>query len=118
MGLLEAHADLAGKVAVVVGGASGFIGRAVTLTLAKAGVSVACCDNDAPAVEAIVGEVEALGAGGRILSGQADVLEPEELDGFYDRVAREFESVDILVNVAGGVKRSPFMETTRADNAR
>ena len=118
MGLLEAHAGLAGKVAVVVGGASGFIGRAVTLTLAKAGVAVAVCDNDVPAVEAIVGEVEALGTGARILSVQADVVEPEELDGFYDRVEREFESVDILVNVAGGVKRSLFMETTRADNER
>ena len=118
MGLLEAHAGLAGKVAVVVGGASGFIGRAVTLSLAKAGVSVAVCDNDAPAVEAIVGEVGALGTGARILSVQADVVELEELDGFYDRVEREFDSVDILVNVAGGVKRSLFMETTRADNER
>lgn len=118
MGLLEAHAGLAGKVAVVVGGASGFIGRAVTLSLAKAGVSVAVCDNDAPAVEAIVGEVEALGTGARILSVQADVVEPEALDGFYDRVEREFDSVDILVNVAGGVRRSLFMETTRADNER
>ena len=118
MGLLEAHAGLAGNVAVVVGGASGFIGRAVTLSLAKAGVSVAVCDNDAPAVEAIVGEVGALGTGARILSVQADVVEPEELDGFYDRVEREFDSVDILVNVAGGVRRSLFMETTRADNER
>jgi hypothetical protein len=31
MGLIEAHAALAGKVAVVVGGGGGFIGRAVTL---------------------------------------------------------------------------------------
>lgn len=116
MGLLEAHADLAGKVAVVVGGASGFIGRAVTLTLAKAGVAIAACDNDVPAVGAIAAEVEALG--GRILSVQADVLEPAELDAFYDRVEREFDHVDIVVNVAGGVKRSMFLETTREDNAR
>jgi 3-oxoacyl-[acyl-carrier protein] reductase len=116
MGLLEAHAGLAGKVAVVVGGASGFIGRAVTLSLAKAGVAIAACDNDAPAVEAIAGEVEALG--GRILSVQADVLEPAELDVFYDRVEAEFDHVDIVVNVAGGVKRSLFLETTREDNAR
>jgi NAD(P)-dependent dehydrogenase (short-subunit alcohol dehydrogenase family) len=116
MGLLEAHANLSGKVAVVVGGASGFIGRAVTLALAQAGVAIAACDNDAPAVESIVGEVEALG--GRILSVQADVLEPAEFDAFYDRVEREFDHVDIVVNVAGGVKRSPFLETTREDNAR
>lgn len=118
MGLLEGHADLAGKVAVVVGGASGFIGRAVTLTLAKAGVSIAACDNDAAAVEAIVGEVEALGTGARILSVQADVVDPAQLDAFYDRVEQEFDRVDILVNVAGGVKRSLFLESTREDNAR
>src|SRR5262245_24655365 len=111
MGLLEAHANLAGKVAVVVGGASGFIGRRATLSLAQAGVAIAACDNDVPAVDAIKAEVEALG--GRILSAQADVLEPAQLDAFYDRVDREFDHVDIVVNVAGGVRRSLFMETTR-----
>jgi NAD(P)-dependent dehydrogenase (short-subunit alcohol dehydrogenase family) len=116
MGLLEAHADLAGKVAVVVGGASGFIGRGVTLALAKAGVTVATCDNDEPAVDAIVGEVEALGT--PILSVAADVVDPAQLDAFYDRVEREFDRLDIVVNVAGGVKRSLFLETTREDNAR
>ena len=46
MGLLEAHAALSGKIAAVVGGAAGFVGRGVTLGLAQAGVSIACCDND------------------------------------------------------------------------
>lgn len=50
MGLLEAHASLAGKVAVVVGGAGGYMGRGVTLALARAGVHVAACDNDDEAV--------------------------------------------------------------------
>jgi NAD(P)-dependent dehydrogenase (short-subunit alcohol dehydrogenase family) len=116
MGLLEAHAGLAGKVAVVVGGAGGFMGRGVTVALARAGVRIAACDNDDEAVSAIVPEVEALGS--RILSVRADVAYPKSLDAFYDRVEKEFDHVDILVNVAGGVRRSPFMETTREDHAR
>jgi NAD(P)-dependent dehydrogenase (short-subunit alcohol dehydrogenase family) len=114
--MLEAHAGLAGKIAVVVGGAGEIIGRAVTLGLAKAGVSIAACDNHEDAVAAIVPEVEALGV--RILSVHADAADPEALDRFYDRVEAEIGRVDIVVNVVGGVKRSLFMNTTREENAR
>ncbi|SRR6266403_1466827 len=116
MGMLEAHAGLAGKIAVVVGGAGEIIGRAVTLGLAKAGVSIATCDIHEDAVAAIVPEVEALGV--RILSVHADAADPEALDRFYDRVEAEIGRVDIVVNVVGGVKRSLFMNTTREENAR
>ncbi len=116
MGLLEAHAGLAGKVAAVVGGAGGFMGRGVTLALARAGVHIAACDNDDEAVRTIVPEVQALGS--RILSVSADVTNAEALDDFFDRVAAEFDRLDILVNVAGGVKRSLFVATTREENAR
>ena len=115
MGLLEAHAGLAGKIAVVVGGAGG-IGRAVTLALAKAGVGIATCDIDEEATYAIVSEVEALGP--RILSVHADAADSDALDRFYDQVDAEFERLDIVVNLVGGVKRSLFLETTREQNAR
>jgi len=78
MGLLEAHAALAGKLAVVVGGASGFIGRAISVALARAGVSIACCDNDVAGIAAIVPEIESLGV--RILAVEADVANPDCLD--------------------------------------
>jgi NAD(P)-dependent dehydrogenase (short-subunit alcohol dehydrogenase family) len=116
MGLIEAHAGLAGKTAVVVGGCGEIQGRAITLALARAGVAVAACDNDEAGVRAIVPEVEALG--GRILAMHADVAEPAALEAFYDRVEAEFDRLDILVNLVGGVKRSLFLETTREDNAR
>ena len=116
MGLLEAHANLAGKTAVVVGGANGLVGRAVTLGLAGAGVDIATCDIDEEGVGAIVPEVEALGR--KILSVHADVGDPEALDRFYDQVEAELDRVDILVNVVGGVQRRLFLETTREQNAR
>ncbi len=114
MGLLEAHAGLAGKNAVVVGGAYG-IGRAITMALAQAGIGIAACDNDEEALGAIVPEIEALG--GRILALPADVRDAAALDRFYDRVEAEFDNIDILVNVAGGVKSKRFLDTTREQNA-
>src|SRR5260370_7556128 len=114
MGLLEAHASLAGRRAVVVGGAGG-IGRAVSIALAKAGIGIASCDIDEQATRMIVPEIEALGQ--RVLSVHADVRDADALDRFYDRVDAEFDGIDIVVNVAGGVKRAPFLDTTRDQNA-
>lgn len=116
MGLIEAHEGLSGKVAVVVGGASGFVGRAVSLGLAKAGVHIASFDNDEPDARSIVPAVQALGA--KILSVHGDVCDPPALDRFYDKVEAEFGHVDIVVNVPGGVQRTPFVDTTREQNAR
>lgn len=116
MGLLEAYAGMAGKSAALLGGAGG-VGRAVTLALAGAGVRIMCCDNDSEAVRAIVPEVEALGAS--IISLEADVGDPPALDAFYDRVEAEFGKLDIVVNVAGGgMRRGPFIDTTRDQHAR
>lgn len=116
MGLLEAQAALAGKVAVVVGGASGHIGRAVSLGLARAGVTIATCDNDAEGIAAIGPELAALG--GEHLLVEADVVDPAALDHFFDVVEARFGRADILVNVAGGVERRLFMDSTRAHHAR
>jgi NAD(P)-dependent dehydrogenase (short-subunit alcohol dehydrogenase family) len=114
MGMIAAYRALAGRNAVVVGGAYG-VGRAVTLALAGAGVNIATCDADAAAVKAIVAEVEALGV--RIVAVAADVCDAAALDGFFDIVEHEFDHLDILVNVAGGVKRNRLLDTSRARNA-
>ncbi|MFA7587856.1 MAG: SDR family oxidoreductase, partial [Novosphingobium sp.] len=116
MGLAGAQAALAGKVAVVIGGAAGFLGRGVTLGLAQAGVTVACCDNDPDGLALIADEAAALG--GKVYPVCADVTEPDQLDAFFDQVAAGFERVDILVNVAGGVERGLFEFSSRAANAR
>jgi NAD(P)-dependent dehydrogenase (short-subunit alcohol dehydrogenase family) len=115
MGLLEAHAGMAGKVAAVIGGAGGIVGRAVTLGLAKAGVHIASCDNDADGVRAIVPAVEALGS--KVLSVFGDATDVAVLDSFYDKVAKEFDRLDIVVNVAGGVQRGLLLDKTREQDA-
>lgn len=116
MGLLAAHKAMAGKIAVVVGGAAGHIGRGVTLGLAGEGVRIICCDNDREGLAAIVPEVEALG--GTISAHYGDVVDEASLDAFWDAVAAETARVDILVNVAGLVERGLFANTTRALHAR
>src|SRR6516165_1394753 len=98
MGLLKAHAGMTGKVAAVIGGSAGIIGRAVSLGLAEAGVNIATCDNDEEGVRAIVPEIESLGR--KSLSVYADVTDVEALDAFYEQVAKNFDRLDIVVNVA------------------
>jgi NAD(P)-dependent dehydrogenase (short-subunit alcohol dehydrogenase family) len=117
MGLLEAHQAMAGRTAVVVGGAAGHIGRGVSLGLAREGVNIICCDNDREGLAAIVPEVEALGV--TIDASFADVTDPASLDAFYDRVeAAAPQGIDILINVPGGVERALFDRTTRGSHAR
>jgi NAD(P)-dependent dehydrogenase (short-subunit alcohol dehydrogenase family) len=116
MGLLEAHRAMADKIAVVVGGAAGHLGRGTTIGLVREGVRVIVCDNDREGLAAIVPEVEAMG--GRISAHHADVMDPASLDAFYDAVEAETGQIDILVNVPGGVARALFDQTTRESHAR
>jgi NAD(P)-dependent dehydrogenase (short-subunit alcohol dehydrogenase family) len=115
MGLREAHEAMKGKIAVVVGGAAGYLGRGTTVGLAREGVHIICCDNDREGLAAIVPEVEALG--GRISAHYADVTDPASLDAFWDTVEAATPHVDILVNVPGGVARSMFENTSRESHA-
>jgi NAD(P)-dependent dehydrogenase (short-subunit alcohol dehydrogenase family) len=114
MGLLEAHRALQGKTAAVIGGAFG-VGRAVTMKLAQSGLDIALLDNDAESLPAITAAVEALGR--QVLAIEGDATVEGVLENFYARVEQEFPRLDVCVNVAGGVMRSNFMDTSRAQNA-
>jgi NAD(P)-dependent dehydrogenase (short-subunit alcohol dehydrogenase family) len=116
MGLIEAHAALAGKIAVVVGGGGGFIGRAVTLGLAAAGVRLIVCDNDDRDMAETVKAVES--GGGTIDSIAADVTDAAAFSRFWDQVGELTDRIDMLVNVPGGVRRALFEETTPQDHER
>lgn len=109
MSLVEQRANLNGKIAAIVGGASG-IGAAVTLTLAGAGVDVAFCDINTAALGGTKKAAEELGR--RVLAKTADATDSSQLAGFYADVRAEFDRLDILVNVVGGVRRCNFMQAT------
>ncbi len=114
MSFIEERANLQGKVAAVVGGASG-IGAAVTLALAGAGVDVAFCDVNTGALEPTRTAVEKLGR--RVLAMATDATQSEQLSAFYSAVAERFDRLDIVVNVVGGVRRRDFMDASLADCA-
>ena len=109
MGLLEQRANLHGKVAAVIGGAFG-IGAAVTTSLAAAGVDVAFCDIKKEALEPTRAAVEKLGR--RALAKAADATQSAQLASFYEAFAAQFDRLDIVVNVVGGVTRRMFMDAT------
>ena len=111
-GYLDRKAGLAGKVAAIVGGGAG-IGAAVTLALAGAGVEVALCDILPDAAEVTRAEAERMGR--RTIAMVADATDATQLARFYDTIGKEFDRLDIVVNVAGGTARGAFMEKTPAD---
>jgi len=107
MGLLDDRAGLAGKVAVVAGGAGG-LGRAVSLDLAGSGVALGICDRDGDALARTVADARALGVD--VVPGELDVRDEAALGAFFDAVDAEHGRLDISVNVVGGTFRSPFTE--------
>ena len=112
MGHLEQRANLDGKVAAIVGGGKG-IGAAVTTALAAAGVDVAFCDIDGDAVDRTRDDVRRLGR--RVTAQVADALDPEQLADFFTAADRDFDRLDILVNIVGGARRMWFTKTTPDD---
>ena len=89
---------LAGKVAIVTGGAQG-IGRALCLGLAREGARVVVNDVNEPGAQAVAREIEA--GGGEALAVRADVSKAVEVQGLVDAAVARFGTVGILVNNAG-----------------
>jgi 3-oxoacyl-[acyl-carrier protein] reductase len=111
MGFLEERAGLEGRTAVVIGGAEG-LGDA-SLALAEAGVDIAVCDINPETLQNRTAELEKLG---RLRISQVlDARVPSAVERFYLAVDDAVGSIDIVVNVAGGSKRQPFLETSNED---
>jgi NAD(P)-dependent dehydrogenase (short-subunit alcohol dehydrogenase family) len=99
--------SLEGKVAVITGGTSG-IGKALALGLADAGANVVPCSRRLDAVEQTVGEIELRRR--RSLKATMDVTDRNSVTQARDAVLAAFGRVDILINCAGSIKRTPALE--------
>lgn len=99
--------SLDGKVALVTGAAAG-IGEAITLAFARFGADVAVCDRDGDGLERVSHAVADLER--RCVPGVLDVRDPDGVGEFVDRVAGDFEHVDVLVNNAGGTFQAAFLD--------
>ena len=89
---------LAGKVAVVTGGALG-IGRATALRMAEEGCAVAVCDRLVAEANSFVDELA--GRGFDACSWPLDVSREADVAEVLGQVAERFGRIDILVNNAG-----------------
>ncbi len=92
---------LDGKIAIVTGASRG-IGRAVALAFAAAGADVAVAARSQADLEAVAGEIQALGR--RAVAVPTDVTLRDDLQSLIDRTQHELGGVDILVNNAGGTR--------------
>lgn len=106
--------NLAGRVAVVTGGSSG-IGYATVELLLEAGAAVALCGRDADRLASASAALRAAFPAARLLAQPCDVLAPDQVAAFAERVEGELGAASILVNNAGQGRVSTFADT--ADEA-
>jgi NAD(P)-dependent dehydrogenase (short-subunit alcohol dehydrogenase family) len=101
--------NLAGRVAVVMGGTSG-IGRQIALGLASAGADVVSTGRRETLVQEVAAEIEKQGR--RTLRRATDASSRESIDQLRDAVLKELGRVDILVNAAGQTFRKPTADVS------
>ena len=103
----DAFFSLAGRTAVVTGGASG-IGLAAARALAGAGARVVVLDRAAAALP------DGLAGDGH-LAVQADVSDEQSLEAAFAEAFARTPGIDILVNSAGTAIRRPAVDVSVAD---
>lgn len=100
------------RIVLVPGGTRG-LGRAIALSLAGSGWSVAACSRTGAEERAsLAAEVEARGA--RALVVACDVVDPAACAALVARVEAELGGIDALVHAAGPFHRVPLLEESDA----
>ena len=104
---LETQFSLAGKTALLTGGAGG-IGRALAAGLCGAGAQTAVCDVNVGRAREIAAELSAKGRQARAFD--LDLTDAASIRQCVDAVVAEFGKIDILINCAGVNKREGFLD--------
>lgn len=99
------------KVAIVTGAAQG-IGKAVARRLARDGFAIAIVDINADALDGVKKEIE--GEGGQALALKVDLTKIKDVQNVIIRAAK-WGDLTVLVNNAGRVIISPFLEITEKE---
>ena len=104
--------DLSDRVAVVIGGTSG-LGRTIAVGLADAGAHVVSSGRRQDMVDEVCTRIRALGR--ETVSHVVNVSDRKSVDALRDVVMQHFGRVDILVNAAGRIKRTPTKEISEQE---
>jgi NAD(P)-dependent dehydrogenase (short-subunit alcohol dehydrogenase family) len=105
---------LENRVALVTGAAKG-MGRDICLTLARQGADLALAAREVAPLEALRGEIEALGRRGLVTP--CDVTDESAVERMVAKATEAFGRIDILVNAAGvtGPIETPAQEIRAED---
>jgi NAD(P)-dependent dehydrogenase (short-subunit alcohol dehydrogenase family) len=103
---------LAGKVALITGGASG-IGKATALLFAQEGAAVVIADINQGNGERVVGEIQA--AGGKAVFIPCDVTRAQDCRRAVEAAVQAFGTLNVLFNNAGVIRRADVLDTSEAD---
>lgn len=105
--------SLAGRVALVTGGAGG-IGSATAERFLKEGACVVLADIDGKAASDVAAGMAKVFGADQVRAVQMNVTDEVQVIGAYADAAVEFGGVDILVSNAGIASSAPVEETTLA----
>jgi rhamnulose-1-phosphate aldolase/alcohol dehydrogenase len=106
--------ELAGRVALITGGASG-IGRATARVLAERGAHVVVADLNYDGATEVAEELVASHGLRRGLALPVDVTDEGAVAEMTERVVLAYGGLDILIASAGLASSAPITETTLAD---
>ena len=101
---------LDGKV-IVVTGAAGGIGSAISLALASAGAQVALCGRHLEKCQALANQITER-IGGTASAHTLDVADPDSIQHCVDEIIARYGRIDVLFNVAGINKREGLLDVT------
>ena len=111
----KATGRLAGKMAVITGGAAG-MGKTTALAFAQEGADVVILDIQKEAGEETAGLVREYGRRAEFI--ETDVSDAAQVDAAFDQIAKSVGAYDILFNHAGTITVKPLHESTEADYDR
>jgi NAD(P)-dependent dehydrogenase (short-subunit alcohol dehydrogenase family) len=109
---MQLSGRVAGKVALVTGGASG-IGRAAALLFACEGAAIGLADVNADAGQRVADEI--VESGGLAFFEPVDVTRAAGCRRLVERAIREFGRIDILFNNAGIIRRATVLDLSEED---